>query len=71
MKLMALVEILTVKLEKYFSICRDENVINNVRNRAAVYEDSVRRHHEMIEMAAYKDSIANKLLEESNVLNVY
>ena len=58
-------------LEKYFSICRDENVINNVRNRVAVYEDSVRRHHEMIEMAAYKDSIANKLLEESNVLNVY
>ena len=58
-------------VEKYFSICRDENVINNVRNRAAVYEDSVRRHHEMIEMAAYKDSIANKLLEESNVLNVY
>ena len=58
-------------VEKYFSICRDENVINNVRNRVAVYEDSVRRHHEMIEMAAYKDSIANKLLEESNVLNVY
>ena len=53
-------------IEKYFSVQRDDDVINNVRNRVAVYENSVRRHHKMIEMAAYKDSIANKLLQESN-----
>ena len=52
-------------IEKYFSICRDKNVIDDVRNRVAVYEDSIRRHHEMVEMAAYKDSVATKLLEES------
>ena len=52
-------------IEKNFSVCRDENVINDVRNRVTVYEDSIRRLHEMLEMAAYKDSIANKLWEES------
>ena len=51
-------------IEKYFSICRDENVINNVRNRVAAYGDSVRHHYKMIEMATYKDSLTNcKLLE--------
>lgn len=51
-------------IEKYFSICQDENVINNVRNRVAAYEDSVRHHYKMIEMATYKDSLTNcKLLE--------
>lgn len=53
-------------IEKYFSVCRDENIIDDVRNRVAVYEDSVRHHYEMVEMAAYKDSIANKLLQESH-----
>ena len=53
-------------IEKHFSVCRDEKVINDVRNRVAAYEDSIRHHHEMVEMAAYKDSIANKLLQESN-----
>ena len=48
-------------IEKYFSVRRDDDVINNVRNRVAVYEDSVRRHHEILEVAAYKDSIANTL----------
>ena len=52
-------------IEKNFSVCRDENVIDDVRNRVAVYEDSIRHHHEMVKMAAYKDSIANKLWEES------
>ena len=52
-------------IEKNFSVQHDDDVINNVRNRVAVYEDSVRRHHEMLEMAAYKDSMANKLWEES------
>ena len=53
-------------LEKHFSVCRDEKVIDDVRNRVAAYEDSIRHHHEMVEMATYKDSIANKLLQESN-----
>ena len=52
-------------IEKYFSICRDKNVIDDVRNRVAVYEDSIRHHHEMVEMAAYKDSLAHRLLHES------
>lgn len=51
-------------VEKNFSVQRDEDVITNVRNRVAAYEDSIRRH-EMVEMAAYKDSVATKLLEES------
>ena len=53
-------------IEKYFSVQRDDDVINNVRNRVAVYEDSIRRHHEMVEMAAYKDSIAKKLSHEAD-----
>ena len=53
-------------IEKNFSVCRDENVIDDVRNRVAVYEDSIRRHHEMVEMAAYKDSVAHKLWKESS-----
>ena len=52
-------------IEKFFSVCRDEKVIDDVRNRVAAYEDSIRHHYEMVEMAAYKDSIANKLLQES------
>ena len=53
-------------IEKHFSVCRDEKVIDDVRNRVAAYEDSIRHHHEMVEMATYKDSIANELLQESN-----
>ena len=52
-------------IEKHFSVCRDEDVIDDVRNRVVAYEDSVRHHYEMIEMAAYKDSIANQLMKES------
>ena len=55
-------------IEKNFSVCRDENVIEDVRNRVAIYEDSIRRHHEMVEMAAYKDSIANKFRKESEII---
>ena len=51
-------------IEKYFSVQRDDDVINNVRNRVAVYEDSIRRHHEMVVMADYKDSIAKELSHE-------
>ena len=52
-------------LEKNFSVCPNKEVIENVRNRVTAYEDSVRHHYEMIEIAAYKDSIANRLLRES------
>ena len=34
-------------IEKYFSVQRDENIIDNVRNRVAAYEDSVYRHNKM------------------------
>lgn len=53
-------------IENHFFVCRDEKVIDDVRNRVAAYEDSIRHHHEMVEMATYKDSIANKLLQESH-----
>ena len=55
-------------IEKHFSVCRDEKVIDDVRSRVAVYEDSVRHHYEMIEIAAIKDSIANSLFKEANVI---
>ena len=51
-------------IEKNFSVYRDENVIDAVRNRVAVYEDSVCRHHEMVELSAYKDSVASVLKKE-------
>lgn len=53
-------------IEKHFSVCRDEKVIDDVKNSVAVYEDSVHHHYEMIEMAAYKDSLAKQLNKESN-----
>lgn len=53
-------------IEKYFSVQRDDDVINNVRNRVVVYEDSIRRHHEMVVMADYKDSIAKELSHEAD-----
>ena len=53
-------------IEKHFSVCRDEKVIENVRTRVNIYEDSIRYHNEMIQMAAIKDSIANSLFKEVN-----
>ena len=53
-------------IEKFFSVCRDEKVIDDVRSRVAVYEDSIFRYHKMVEIAAYKDSLARKLTNESN-----
>ena len=53
-------------IEKHFNVQRDKNIIDDVRNRVTVYEDSVRRHYEMIEMAAYKDSLAKQLNKEAN-----
>ena len=53
-------------IEKHFSVYRDEKVIDDVRSRVAVYEDSIFRYHKMVEIAAYKDSLARKLTNESN-----
>ena len=53
-------------IEKHFSVCRDEKVIDDVKNRVAAYEDSVLKYNEMVRMAAYKDSVANELRRESN-----
>ena len=53
-------------IEKHFSVNRDENVIDYVKNRVADYEDSVLKYNEMVRMAAYKDSVANELRRESN-----
>ena len=55
-------------IEKHFNVQRDENVINNVRNRVTAYEDSVRHSYEMYKLALYKDSIANHLLHESKII---
>lgn len=53
-------------IEKNFSVCPNKEVIENVRTRVTAYEDSVRHHYEMIEIAAIKDSIANSLFKEAN-----
>ncbi len=55
-------------IEKHFSIQRNDDVIDIVRNRVTVYEDSVRRNYEMIEIAAYKDSLATQLTRETNAI---
>lgn len=52
--------------EKYFNVQRDEDVIDKLRTRVDVYEDSVCHSYEMVEMAAYKDSITRQLIDESN-----
>ena len=57
-------------IEKHFNVQRDKNIIDDVRNRVAVYEDSVRHHYEMIEMAAYKDSLAKQLNKEANDITI-
>ena len=41
-------------IEKHFSVCRDEKVIDDVRSRVAVYEDSIFRYHKMVEIAHTK-----------------
>ena len=53
-------------IEKHFSVCRDEKVIDDLRNHVAAYEDSVLKYNEMVRMAAYKDSIAKQLVKESD-----
>jgi hypothetical protein len=53
-------------IEKNFSVCPNKEVIENVRAHVNIYEDSVRYHNEMIQMAAIKDSIANSLFKEAN-----
>lgn len=53
-------------IEKNFSVCPNKEVIENVRSHVNTYEDSIRYHIEMIQMAAIKDSIANSLFKEAN-----
>ena len=53
-------------IEKNFSVCPNKEVIENVRAYVNTYEDSIRYHIEMIQMAAIKDSIANSLFKEAN-----
>ena len=53
-------------IEKNFSVCPNKEVIEKVRARVNTYEDSIRYHNEMIQMAAIKDSIANSLFKEAN-----
>ena len=53
-------------IEKNFSVCPNKEVIENVRAHVNTYEDSIRYHIEMIQMAAIKDSIANSLFKEVN-----
>ena len=55
-------------IEKNFTVCRNENIIDEVKNRVAVYEDSILQHYKMVEIAAYKDSVANRLWEESKMI---
>ena len=43
-----------------------KEVIEKVRTHVNIYEDSIRYHNEMIQMAAIKDSIANSLFKEAN-----
>ena len=53
-------------IEKHFSVCPNKEVIEKVRTHVNIYEDSIRYHNEMIQMAAIKDSIANSLFKEAN-----
>ena len=55
-------------IEKNFSVCPNKEVIEKVRTHVNIYEDSIRYHNEMIQMAAIKDSIANSLFKEANEL---
>lgn len=52
-------------IEKHFNVQRDENIIDNVRNRVVAYEDSVRHHYEMKRMAAYKYCLSKQLSNEA------
>ena len=53
-------------IEKNFSVCPNKEVIEKVKTCVNIYEDSIRYHNEMIQMAAIKDSIANSLFKEAN-----
>ena len=55
-------------IEKNFSVCPNKEVIEKVRTRVNIYEDSICYHNEMRQMAAIKDSIANSLFKEANEL---
>ena len=50
--------------KRTFSVCPNKEVIEKVRTHVNTYEDSIRYHNEMIQMAAIKDSIANSLFKK-------
>ena len=50
----------------FVSVWPNKEVIENVRTHVNTYEDSIRYHNEMLQMAAIKDSIANSLFKEAN-----
>ena len=58
-------------IEKYFSVQRDEDIIDKLRTQVDVYEDSVYHYHKMVEIASYKDSIARQLIDESNRIKMH
>lgn len=53
-------------IEKNFSVCPNKEVIEKVRTHVNTYEDSIRYHNEMIQMAAFKDCMANCLFKGAN-----
>ena len=40
-------------IEKNFTVCRNENIIDEVKNRVAFYEDSILQHYKMVEIAGH------------------
>ena len=55
-------------IEKHFNVQRDKVMIDNVKKCVAVYEDSIRHRYEMYKLALYKDSVANYLQHESEII---
>ena len=55
-------------IEKHFNGQRDEDVIDKLRTKGDVYEDSVRHSYELYNLALYKDSITNHLQRESKII---
>ncbi len=52
-------------LERHFTIERDEEMIRRVERTVLSFEDSVRNRIRNRELAAYKDSLANRLFREA------
>ena len=55
-------------IEKNFSVCPNKEVIEKVRTHVNTYDDSIRYHNEMIQMAAFKDCMANCLFRDIQLM---